>query len=218
MSIFSIKDCKIFHQLSLRSKILPWTSFSPFKFVSTCTISKTTRSDFSDGKGIFQLMKRVCQIFSSLLKVQEKNFAEFFLFFFIFAFTCSRYIMSFNYNLGHILRVLQNLSVLRVEDEFKSFALPIETPFHPWLTCWEIWQWFWCLQLLLLILYKMWRRCWLSHLQNKVSHHYAYSTGKEYIGNKNPTWYLKYNRLDPQHPAIGFNEITPICTRFCTIL
>lgn len=150
MSIFSIKDCKIFHQLSLRSKILPWTSCSPFKFVSTCTISKTTRSDFSDGKGIFQLMKRVCQIFSGLLKVQEKNFAEFFLFFFIFAFTCSRYIMSFNYNLRHILRVLQNLSVLRVEDEFKSFALPIETPFHPWLTCWEIWQWFWCLQLLLL--------------------------------------------------------------------
>lgn len=159
-------------------------------------------------------MKRVCQIFSSLLEVQKKSFADFFLFFFIFAFTCSRYIMSFNYNLGHILRVLQTLSALHVEDEFKSWALSIEISCHPWLTCWEIWQWFWCLQLLLLILHKMWRRRWLSHLQNKVSHHYAYSTGKEYMWNKNPTWCLKYNRLDPQHLAIDFNEITPICTHF----
>lgn len=117
--------------------------------------------------------------------------------------------------ISHLPKMLQTFSILHVEDESKSWAMSIESACHRWLTCWEIWQWCWCLQLLLLILHKTWRRHWLSHLQNKVSHHYVCSTGKEYTGNKNPWWYLKYNKLDPQHLAIDFSEVTPTCTCFC---
>lgn len=34
-------------------------------------------------------------------------------------------------------------------------------------------------------------------------------------GMKNPWWFLKYNRLDPQHLEIDFTEATPTCTYFC---
>lgn len=104
-----------------------------------------------------------------------------------------------------------------MKDESKSWATSIESACHLWLTCWEIWQWRRCLQLLLLILYKMWRRHWLSHLQNKVSHHYACSTGREYTGNKNPRWYLKYSRLDPQHLALDSIEVTCTCFWFSAL-